>query len=176
MANIKNVVATGKFGCCLSLKEIYASNLMVQYDPRRFSGLLIRKLKPFKSHCQLYSNGKFTVNGGHSEEEALLLAESYGRTLRKLGYKSASVTSFKVVNIVACADFRKRINFQRLLYDLRCFRPKYEPELFPGLSVRMSDSTCVIFRSGKMNILGAKTAQDIEATLVELQLFTNLCL
>ena len=47
----------------------------------------------------------------------------------------------------------------------------YSPELFPGLSVRMSGCTAVMFHSGKVNFLGCKTFTDAQAAYIDLQLY-----
>jgi TATA-box binding protein (TBP) (component of TFIID and TFIIIB) len=172
MSEVRNIVATGSFGCKISLQQLSHEDLMIEYDPHKFSGLLIRRLQPFKSHCQLYCNGKFTINGARTENQATRLAETYCRMLRKVGYGSAAVKDFKIVNMVACIDFKKKLNLEALVVAAPWSH--FEPELFPGLSVRLSDATCVIFRTGKCNILGAKSVSDIQSTVLELEVLFDL--
>ncbi len=40
--------------------------------------------------------------------------------------------------------------------------------MFPGLSAKLSDATCVLFLSGKVTILGAKCEIDVHSTVFEL--------
>lgn len=169
-AQIKNVVATAELGCPVNLDHLSSCNIMAHYVPQKFSGLLIRKLKPFKSHCQVYRNGKITVNGARSTEQAQILANMYCDLIKKQGYKNAEVKNFKVVNIVASLN----LGFPVKLENLHKFfdRVIYEPEIFPGASFRLieCETTCVMFHSGKCNFLGAKTELDIEAASLEVTL------
>jgi TATA-box binding protein (TBP) (component of TFIID and TFIIIB) len=128
MYRICNVVAVGEFGCHLDLNTIAGCReICVDYRPRVFSGLLIRTQQPRKSHCQLYCNGKFTVNGATSEEDAKDLSDFYCQLVRQLGYKTAVVKNFKIVNIVASVDFGRQID----LAVIKTNHPQavYEPEI-----------------------------------------------
>ena len=77
MARVTNVVATAELGCQLKLTNILTRLPSSEYNPQKFSGLLIRITQPSKAHCQLYVNGKITVNGGKSETDAYQLAEHF---------------------------------------------------------------------------------------------------
>jgi TATA-box binding protein (TBP) (component of TFIID and TFIIIB) len=112
------------------------------------------------------------VNGATSTQAARELASVYCDLMKTLGYLDAHVQNFRVVNIVACVNFGHPINLPDIKKKLE--HSKFEPEFFPGLSVKFSDATCVIFHSGKCNILGAKDEYEIESTMLELELFLNL--
>jgi TATA-box binding protein (TBP) (component of TFIID and TFIIIB) len=173
MYRICNVVAVGEFGCQLDLNTIAAcGEICVDYRPRVFSGLLIRTPQPRKSHCQLYCNGKFTVNGAKSEEDAKDLSGFYCKLVQKLGFSTAVVKNFKVVNIVASVDFERQIDLAKIKTNHP--RVVYEPEIFPGLTIRFEDATCVLFHTGKCNVLGAKEELDIKCVLLELYLMVGL--
>ena len=172
MVRITNVVATAQVGCCLDLTSVEAKLPLAQYLPLRFSGLLLRQLKPFKAHCQLYKNGKITVNGAKTVQGAESLVERFTAQLRSIGYV-CHISDFKVVNIVASIDFHKPLSLSSLSVTLRRMynRVEFTPEIFPGLSVRLSTCTAVIFHSGKVNFLGAKDLLDVHAAVIELYLF-----
>ena len=168
MATIKNVVATAELGCELDLEYLNTCDIMVHYDARKFSGLLIRKLKPVKCHCQVYRNGKMTVNGGKSTKQAKMLANMFCNSIKKQGFKNARISNFKVVNIIASLDLGFKVKMENLhkIFDNMIF----EPELFPGASIRLKEtsSTCVIFHTSKCNFLGGKTELDIHAAALEI--------
>ena len=171
-ATVKNVVATAKLNCTLDLDYILAQTLLIStYNARVFSGLLMRLSSPNtqKNHAQLYRNGKVTVNGATSTADARLLADHYCQQMIKLGYITAAVTDFTVVNMVASGTLRHRVKLDDIYYKL----PKvtYDRERFPGLCTRLSDATCVIFNSEKFNILGAKSDLNIEASLLEIEIY-----
>ena len=150
----------------LDLEYIEMKLPMAQYHPKRFSSLLIRVLKPYKAHCQLYKNGKMTVNGARIPSESLALANRFSRMLRSIGYDT-SVSNFKIVNVVGSCNLNRKL-------DLGCLSlilgENYCPELFPELRVKLSDCTAMLFCSGKCNLLGGKSELDLQAGLLELEI------
>ena len=78
---------------------------------------------------------------------------------------AVKLSGFKTQNIVASCDMRFSIKLEALLEELQKYsRCHYEPELFPGLIYKMEKPKVVllIFTSGKINLAGAKTKQQIE--------------
>ncbi len=70
-----------------------------------------------------------------------------------------------VQNMVASADTKKIISLEKLLRILP--DGEYEPEQFPGLVFRMTDPkvATLIFRSGKIICVGARTRNDIKRAI-----------
>jgi len=167
MVHTTNVVATANLGCTLSLLYLEKKLPFALYTPKKFSGLLVRVFEPIKGHCQIYSNGKITVNGGKSIEENKRLCEIFIAQINECGL-NVTVSNYEIVNIVASHDFGRKLNLNQIR---ELPNAVYEPELFPGLSLRLSDCTAVIFCSGKANILGAKSMDHLWAAEVELNLF-----
>ena len=174
-------MATAELGCLINLEKLEGECPMAYYNKKSFSGLLIRRLQPFKSHCKVFYNGKIVVNGGTSEEESLKLAQTYCRVLQNHGYETAELKNFQIVNIVASANFDHRLRLSDAYIKLKeHLTPdaaikfiewvQYEPELFCAVSVRMRLATCVIFPSGKFNILGAKTKDEVDQTELDLRI------
>lgn len=115
----------------------------------------------------MYENGKLTVNGGKSIEENEELCRVFVEQIKSCGI-DVKCSGYKIVNIVACHDFGRRLN----LNEIRNLpNAMYEPELFPGLSLRLSDCTAVVFHTGKVNLLGAKSMMELWAAEIELNLF-----
>ena len=156
-AKITNIVATAHLNCHLDLADLEKRIPMAQYIPRRFSALLIRVLKPYKAHCQLYRNGNITVNGAKCASSALALVHRFTDVLIHAGY-ACTVSDFKIVNVVGCFDFGR---FMRLEDISTLLHEGYYPELFPGLRIKLTKCTAVLFHSGKCNFLGGKCEQDI---------------
>jgi transcription initiation factor TFIID TATA-box-binding protein len=169
---ITNIVATAKLNTDFDLERVSVEDDMSSYNPTKFSALLMRRLSPFKSHCQLYRNGKITVNGARTTRQARALCRMYCRILRRLGFASATVTDFKIVNIVASHVFDHPLNLRKLYKVLP--RAVYEPELFPGLSCKLSNCTAVLFYSGKVNLLGLKHESHVSTGIAELTALINL--
>ena len=168
---ITNIISKGLLNCKLDLNDVERKLPMAQYIPRRFSGLLLRVLQPIKAHCQLYSNGKITINGGRRIRQNQALARKFTDQLINAGY-ACTLSDFVVVNMVCSVDIQRKLPLEKIFSELRIHFPKidYSPELFPGLSVRMTDCTAVLFHSGKINFLGCKALIDAEAAFIDLQL------
>lgn len=75
------------------------------------------------------------------------------------------VSDFRAVNMVGNCDFKNALDLEHLS---KMFRYHFNPELFPGLSVTLNDFTAVIFRTGKCNLLGAKSFLDIQGAFIDL--------
>ena len=163
---ITNIVATSLLGTVLDLKHIERKLPMTQYIPERFSGLLIRVLRPFKAHCMVYKNGKITVNGARSVRSAMFLTRRFARMLHSIGY-DFHLTNFKVVNMVGAFSFPRKLPLEEISTKLKIL---YCPEIFPGLTVKLSDCTAVLFHSGKVNFLGGKCNSDIQSGQLELEI------
>lgn len=164
MARVTNVVATAELGCQLKLAHIKRILPVAVYNPQKFSGLLIRITVPCKAHCQLYGNGKITINGGQSVALSHSLAQQFADTLNNIGY-SCVVTNFRVVNIVGNCDFKRTVDLNECS---KHFGVVFEREIFPGLSIKLSYCTAVLFRTGKCNFLGCKREIDVYSSYLEL--------
>jgi transcription initiation factor TFIID TATA-box-binding protein len=167
MARVTNIVATANLNCLLDLSAIEAQVPMALYIPQKFSGLLVRIFTPFKAHCQLYRNGKITVNGGKSEEDSKALLDHFVAVLKVLNY-GCTVSDYKIVNVVGSCDFGRVLDLGAIA---KMFDVWYEPELFPGLRVKLSTCSAVIFHTGKCNFLGGKDETDIHVGHFELSIF-----
>ena len=83
---VTNVISKAHLDCKLDLNDVEQKLPMAQYIPRRFSGLLLRILQPVKAHCQIYSNGKITINGGKSLRQNRALAKRFTDQLISVRY------------------------------------------------------------------------------------------
>ena len=71
------------------------------------------------------------------------------------------MVDIKVVNIVASATFADKLDLNMIAQSQE--KTEYEPEQFPGLVYRVSNpkTATLLFRSGKANITGAKSVEDV---------------
>ena len=170
---ITNIVATACLGCTLDLEHLEQQIPLTQYLPHRFSGLLIRILQPYKAHCQVYRNGKITINGARSVRAARALSQKFCGMIGNAGYNT-ELSAFKIVNVVACCKVKSLIPIEQVYTRIGSDFPHtiFNPELFPGMSVKMSNCTAVLFRSGKINFLGCSILLDAKAAMVDLSLYS----
>ena len=169
---ITNIVATASLGCVLDLKHLEQQIPLTQYLPHRFSGLLIRILQPYKAHCQVYQNGKIMINGASSVRAARASSRKFCQMIRNAGYNT-ELSAFKIVNVVACCRVKSVILIEQVYTRIVSDFPHtiFNPELFPGMSVRMSNCTAALFRSGEKNFLGCASLLDAKAAMVDLSLY-----
>ena len=152
---IQNVVSTVNVGCQLNLQDIATRGINVEYNPQRFRALIMRLKEP-RTTILVFHSGKLVCTGAKSEELSKKAARRCARKIQKLGY-NVVFGEFKIQNIVCSCDLGFRIRLQDMRGD-------YDPELFPGLTYRMSNGVVVnVFRSGKIVITGASVRDDTYA-------------
>lgn len=109
---VQNVVATVNLGCPLELKKIAMQARNAEYNPKRFTAVIMRLLDP-KTTALIFASGKVVVTGAKSEDAARLAARKFARIIQKLDFP-ARFTDFKVQNIVASCDVRFAIRLEGL--------------------------------------------------------------
>eukprot|EP00053_Salpingoeca_punica_P004741 m.50702 g.50702 ORF g.50702 m.50702 type:complete len:199 (-) comp12928_c0_seq1:328-924(-) len=157
---LQNVVVTVNLGCPLQLKDIALHARNAEYNPKRFSAVVMRIREP-RSTALVFHTGKMVCTGTKSEEQAYHASRKYARIIQKLGFPVV-FKDFKVQNMVASSDVRFPVRLEGLAVSHPMFC-SYEPEIFPGLVYRMQKPKLVllIFVSGKVVITGAKAREDI---------------
>jgi transcription initiation factor TFIID TATA-box-binding protein len=153
---IQNVVASGNLGHRIDLDAIVKSFPHVEYNPKRFPGLVFRLKRP-KATTLIFSTGKMICTGAKSEKLARSAIRKTARLLRENGLILLSKVTIEIVNVVATVDLGRGVDLEMAegaLDDVM-----YEPEQFPGLIVRMQEPKVVmlIFASGKMVCTGGRS-------------------
>ena len=107
--------------------------------------------------------------GAKSEKEAKTAVFKIIGELKKNGIIIKEKPELKIVNIVASANLRGKIDLEKAAFTLG--RTMYEPEQFPGLIYRMDDPKVVIliFTSGKLVCTGANREEDVHRAVEKLQ-------
>lgn len=161
---LQNVVATVSLGCELDLKKINFRTRNSEYNPQRFSGVVMRILEP-RTTALIFQSGKIVCTGARNEEASNLATRKFARIVQRLGFP-VKYLDFKIQNIVATCDLRFPIRLENLNQNHNQFSC-YEPELFPGLIYRMVKPRVVllIFVNGKVVFTGAKNRKDLEEAL-----------
>jgi transcription initiation factor TFIID TATA-box-binding protein len=157
---IHNMVITVQFSDRIDLGKL-ASKLSsdAEYFPDNFPGVVYRMKKP-KASFLIFSTGKATCTGAASEKDA---KEAIGNMLKLLKGMGIDVKTPKIEiqNIVASTKVDARLDIGKMAFELK--NSEYEPATFPGLVYKMKGSvTFLIFSTGKIVCVGAKSAKDIE--------------
>lgn len=161
---LQNVVSTVNLGTELNLTYINTRTRNSEYNPARFTGLIMRIRSP-RATALIFKSGKVVCTGSKCEEDSLLAARKFARIVQKLGFP-AKFLNFKIHNIVATADLKFPIKLDDL-NDMHNQFTSYEPELYPGLIYRLVQPRVVllIFVNGKIVLTGAKNREDLNDAL-----------
>ena len=168
MPTIQNCVATFSLGVKnINLKALALRLKYCDYNPRRFAAMTMR-LKSPKTTALAFGSGNMVCTGSKNISQSLLACRKYSRILQESGVK-VCFHNFKIQNIVASVGIGQPLMLYELCRDHGA-HVSYEPELFPGLVLRISNPKLVLlmFRSGKIVITGAKTMKEINSTYTKL--------
>ncbi len=164
---IENVVATASLDQKLDLMAIMKVFVNVEYNPKKFPGLVFRLKRP-KTTTLIFSTGKMVCTGAKSEKMARSAVKKVVRELKNNGIIILSTPKIEIQNIVATANLHGKVDLEAAADIME--NVMYEPEQFPGLIYRMGDPKVVIliFASGKLVCTGAKSAEMVDVAVVKL--------
>jgi transcription initiation factor TFIID TATA-box-binding protein len=159
--DIVNVVATTTLGCALDIRTIIEYVPEAEFNPRHFSGVILRFQNP-KAVVLVFGSGKIISAGAKSTEQSMLVVECMLDVLRRCGIMVDSPQT-QIDNIVASVNLGRELDLERCAKAL----PKsvYEPDQFPAVLHRMSDlpATVLLYKNGKAIITGLKSEEEIFA-------------
>ncbi|MBY8992039.1 MAG: TATA-box-binding protein [Candidatus Lokiarchaeota archaeon] len=169
---IQNIVVKSRLDIEENLDLLLLSENLknAQYDKDRFPGLFTRFNHP-KSAIIIFRNGKLILTGLKSFSHVDLIIERLILRLNEINsisLKKGAIDT-QVVNIVVTADFARIINLDSASIILN--NAIYEPEVFPGLSYKISapvKAVFLIFSTGKIVLTGIRMEKDIEPVLAKL--------
>jgi transcription initiation factor TFIID TATA-box-binding protein len=168
LPRIENIVSTANLCCNLNLREIAMQAKNAEYNPKRFSAVIM-KIKEPKTTALIFSSGRIVTLGAKTEEDSRKSCRKFAKIIKSLNYQ-VFFKEFKIQNIVGSVDIKFQISLMKLYMHLiknSYWRGKnyvaYEPEQFPGLIYRMIEPNIVllIFVSGKIVLTGGKIREDI---------------
>jgi len=162
--SIQNCVATFNLQCSLALKKISLKENFFEFNPSKFAAATVR-LKHPRTTALVFQSGNVVCTGAKRELDSLLACRQFVRLLQRHDMR-VSFSGFKIQNIVASTSTHGfPLKLQELAEDWGEYT-SYEPELFPGLVLRITEPRLVLllFRSGKIVITGAKHKEQIRLT------------
>jgi transcription initiation factor TFIID TATA-box-binding protein len=164
---IENVVASATLDQKIDLSAVVKGNLGVEYNPKKFPGLIFRLKRP-KTAILIFRTGKMVCTGAKSSKEAKRAIKKVVGRLKKSGIIIIGKPKIEIVNMVASGNLSGMIDLERSAYSLG--KTMYEPEQFPGLIYRVNNPRVVflIFASGKIVCTGARKEEDVYETVKNL--------
>ena len=178
---IANVVAKFHLGIgsterpAVDLVSIVTRARNTEYNSRRNPGLIMRLRKP-RATAVIFKSGKVNLLGVHNIASVRSAAKKVcGIVKRSDPEKHRNVyfneRNIQITNIQGKARVPYMVNLQKM-YDENQSECEFDPEEFPGLRYYMMLSTggaaagpmrkvvLTVFRSGEINIVGAKSKDD----------------
>jgi len=164
---IQNVVASASLDQKFNLLDIVKTFSNVEYNPKRFPGLVFRLKRP-KTATLIFSTGKMVCTGAKSEKLAKSAVNKVVRELKKNGIVVLGKPVIIIQNIVASANLQSQVDLETASDVLD--NVMYEPEQFPGLIYRMADPKTVllVFTSGKIVCTGGKSEEIVHESVRKL--------
>ena len=164
--NIVNVVASVTLDQKINLLDIMKVFRNVEYNPKRFPGLVFRLKRP-KTATLIFSTGKMVCTGAKSEKMARRAVHKVVRELKDNGIVILNKPKIVIQNMVASANLHGKIDLEVAADVLD--NVMYEPEQFPGLIYRMKDPKTVLllFASGKLVCTGAKSKEMVHESVAK---------
>ena len=166
MINIENVVATSSLNQKINIQKILRQFPDSKYNPNKFPGAVVRLSNP-RSVILVFKSGSMVSTGTHSEESAQNAINRFVLEISKFQklQDHFTIPDIKIENIVASCNLGNKIHLEQAARMLP--RSMYEPEQFPAIIHRMCHPKTVvlIFASGRMVCVGAKTSQEIQTSV-----------
>ena len=164
---IVNVICSGDLGQKINLNSLLQiCGEKYHYDPEIYPAGYI-----CLPNCKItiYSSGKYIIVGLKSLEH---IESTFLQLLTILSHylSLSSLQKPTIQNIVATDTIEKRISLKALYSSFSAGDTvKYEPKRFPALIYKTNGVTTLIFSSGKLVIMGAKSELTIQSTLQKIK-------
>ena len=159
---IVNIAASGDLGLEVDIEQLVkdVDIPVANYDPD-FNASFLRFEEEASELIILYTSGKYIVRGGDTYEILHKTHDKFLSLLRDLGIEVGE-PEFEIKNVVCVSDLERTVDLNQLTILLGMEETEYEPEQFPGLVYRPTDSPCVllIFATGKVVITGGRSKED----------------
>ena len=164
---VVNVVASASLDQKFNLLDIVKNFSNVEYNPKRFPGLVFRLKKP-KTATLIFSTGKMVCTGAKSEKLAKSAVNKVVKKLKEGGIVVLGKPVIIIQNIVASANLQSQVDLETASDIMD--NVMYEPEQFPGLIYRMADPKTVllVFTSGKIVCTGGKSEEIVHVSVKKL--------
>lgn len=164
---IQNIVATTGFEQKIPLVKLAETLPNTEYNPEQFPGLVMRIKEP-KTSALIFSSGRVVCTGAKSMKKVKEAVSKIMKNLEKIGIKIKTMPLCKVQNMVASGSIGMDLNLNTLAIELE--NTEYEPEQFPGLVYKLSDTraTFLLFSNGKIVCTGTRSESKLREAVAKL--------
>ena len=166
MVSVVNTTFTFNLNAELDLESLARQLWDVEYNPKKFSSLVMRLRDPL-STALLYRSGIVVLVGCRSWRDAKRAAHRTAKRVRRL-VPDVRVSGLALKNMVGAGKHDFNLNGHLHSCSSTTF---HDNEIFPGMNI---DLRCglkaTLFAKGTFFITGAKCESDLEAGHLELML------
>lgn len=153
-----NVVSTCKLGCRLDLIHISKHLLNIEYNPKKFSAIILRH-KQISGCCLVFNSGSLVISGNTSIKNARISVRRFARLIQKLKYP-VQIQNFKIQTMTCVFKVNQKVSLSNL-HDVLPFGI-YEPEIFNGLLYKVDGITFSVLHSGAIIATGVKSIKSVK--------------
>lgn len=157
-----NAVGGGSLPQELDLQRLHEAfdGEEVRYDPEYWPGLYLR-FTASSPAIMIFRTGKYNIAGADSIQDLNEANEEFLSRIQELGI-DVNNASFDIRNLVLLGKYDRDLNLDQVVIALGLENAEYEPEQFPGILYRATNTTgtFMIFRNGKVILTGGKTKDD----------------
>ena len=114
---VHNIVATVELNTRLSLKSLSDRMRNCEYNPKRFSALVVRMKDP-KTTALLFASGKMVITGARNLEALEQGVRMHVRAIRKAEHSAIKIERVTVHNIVASCNIDAPLRLEALRLGL----------------------------------------------------------
>ena len=176
--NLSNIVARFKISSPVDLaaiNKVFKDSSVFEDAVFKKRVIILRVVDPKYSYL-IYKTGTVICTGGNSMEHAQNSDKFLVKRLRQKNLHYKVLEEAKIVNIVASDDLRHEVNLDTLASNSD--KAEYEPEIFPGVIYKNPSgdnpgATILVFNSGKIVCLGAKTIDELKAMVTSFKKTTE---
>lgn len=141
----------------------------VRYEPEMHPGLYLR-LENQGPLTIIYRTGKFIITGAKSEEEVHSTVDGTIDVLYEVIQQPVNLKEFEICNYVLSGDLGTELDLNAISIGLGLERTEYNPETLAAVLYTPEKANCtiMIFRSGKVNLVGESSRTRSEQAYREL--------
>jgi transcription initiation factor TFIID TATA-box-binding protein len=160
---VVNVVVKMKLPGKADLIKLTGAVPNSSYSPESFPAAVVKDYEHDGERVSflVFSSGYVICTGGKDPEKAKRVAKAFAKALMEKGVVERGEVEPSVENIVAMFNLGTRVDLERASQAME--NVMYEPEMFPGMLIRVGKKAVLVFHSGKGIVTGARSVEEAEA-------------
>jgi len=161
--SVVNVVVKMKLPGKADLIKLTGAVPNARYSPEKFPAAVVKDYEHDgeKVSFLVFQSGAVICTGGKDPERAKKAAEAFAKALMEKGVVERGEVEPSVENLVTMFNLGTTVDLERASQAME--NVMYEPEMFPGMLIRMGKKAVLVFHSGKGIVAGAKSIEEAEA-------------